>query len=207
MTRNSERKEDVIRRMTSTSNPRFGRFAGMDFYEVEDGNVGNEDPMTRDLLCAMVRIVTDEFDAWMGFDSVLDMAIRGSDEAAAWVCYATDRPGEDPMPSCEEDAAPGIGRFTLPAAFARTPEWLVLMSLLQSDDGGSSLSFNRNADGGYENDVFLIRPHRDYGDGTLRETMLSERPCLLFKPTGLAVTWKGEPFRGRVIGIRRVCSL
>ena len=179
-----ERVEKVLNVMTATTDPDRRSLAGMDVYELWDGDS-----------CA--RLVLAEAMMVSGFegnphpaDLLIDVCwLSQSEYAQAWICYILDGTGEDGACAGRAEAVPCRGTHPVSERMFHSPEWLVLMRLTQTERGYTDLPFNRNLDGGYENGTFLIRPQAWMPSfrevDTDAQAILESRPRFLFKPTGL----------------------
>ncbi len=71
-------------------------------------------------------------------------------------------------------------------------EWRDLLEVTGSDSYGYTNLEQANPRGGYENNVFAIRPYW-WGDEDNEEEC--EAPNFLYKPTGFEIRWYKYPFR------------
>jgi len=71
-------------------------------------------------------------------------------------------------------------------------EWQGLLEATKSDCYGYTDCASENDRGGYENDVFSIRP---YWWGDEDNEVECEAPNFLYKPTGFEIRWYKYPFR------------
>lgn len=119
-------------------------------------------------------------------------ADAGSGRAESWLMMF-DRPpavADAPDVTGEVRRLPDLGRGS-------APEFFVLMDMLEMDYRGRCSDADlADGSGGFENDVFLIRPsqldERDPPSGV-------DSPNFLYKPTGLRIAWFRRPFRDSVI--------
>ena len=177
-----EMVEKILNVMTATQDPDRRRLTGMDPYELWEG-----DPDAR-LMLAEAMLVS----GFEGNPHPVDLLMEAfwmtmSEDSMAWVCYLLDGPGQDGASAGGNDDVQCRGRYPVSCHMFRSPEWLVLMRLTQTERGRSCLPFNRNPDGGYENVTFLMRPKVSISkdaDAGIR-AILESRPEFLFKPTGL----------------------
>ena len=119
-------------------------------------------------------------------------AEHGSGEALRWLDFLTEPPSiDDPEPPTFRWR--GISEdYPVPGYFHRSPEWLVLKAVT-GERLRSDYPMLSNASGGFENDVFAVFPEDIVVDGSSGVTEWS--PCLVFKPTGVRISWDRDPDR------------
>lgn len=84
------------------------------------------------------------------------------------------------------------GSFEVDRDLQDSFEWHQLISLSDSDFyGHTSNKIKENDVGGYENEVFAIRPYW-WGDD---DALQAQMPNFLYKPTGFEIRWYKYPFR------------
>lgn len=83
------------------------------------------------------------------------------------------------------------GTYELPSRdLVNSNEWIELLDKTGSDEYGYS-DINANERGGFENEIFAIRPYwwEDENDVEINA------PNFLYKPTGFEIRWYKYPFR------------
>lgn len=84
------------------------------------------------------------------------------------------------------------GNFVVDRVLQDSSEWDKLIHLSDSDFYGYTTNKNKENDvGGYENEVFAIRPYW-WGDD---DALQAQMPNFLYKPTGFEIRWYKYPFR------------
>ncbi len=84
------------------------------------------------------------------------------------------------------------GNFAVDRVLQDSFEWDELICATNSDFYGyTTIKDKMNNSGGYENEVFSIRPYW-WGDDDAEQT---DMPNFLYKPTGFEIRWYKYPFR------------
>ncbi len=145
---------------------------------------------------------------------LLDMAEGGSNMAMAMISYAIgyerdtmrlripldpseDAPRNDPMPF------PVANGYMI----SNSPEWNLLLMFARTEPNGYCYDTeHENPDGGYEDNMLIIRPDDGYHYGI---------PTFVFKPSGYCMSWYKDAWRcprqsenltiGEILRVMRLC--